>query len=117
MNEEFQLLTFLLPGRVSIIDLNQHFSISLITEAKHNGFLEVSSSGVCRLTDSGIQRRLQLLDQLASEERLHDQEVAQESKRQSHTKREHLFQLLLVFIGWVLGLLTASFTHFLDRLF
>ena len=54
MNEEFQLLTFLLPGRASIIDLNQHFSISLITEAKRNGFLEVSSSGSCRLTDSGI---------------------------------------------------------------
>lgn len=64
MNEEFQLLTFLLPGRVSIIDLNRHFSISLITEAKHNGFLEVSSSGACRLTDSGIQRRLFLRDEL-----------------------------------------------------
>ena len=117
MSDELKLLNAVFSGSCTEAELSQIVSPLLIRSMKKNGFLLSRDSGSFSLTSSGIQRRLQLLDQLSAEERLLHQEVAQESQRQSQAKREHLFQLLLVFVGWVLGLLTAAFTHFLDRLF
>lgn len=64
LTEELQLLNLVLPGHITLSNLSQQVPVPLITEAKHNGFMDVTDSGSCSLTAPGKQRRLFLRDEL-----------------------------------------------------